>query len=159
RHRDGEVCPTCAGRELVVPARLRRLVTEVERRSARAPEPLVELDQCHCTADNKLRRVLAMHQVDALVGRRVLLLGDDDLISLALATVVDGLGSEATLSRLPVIDLDPRFVSFLSGELAGSAYPASIVRHALRAPLPAELVGAFDTVVPAPPFTPAGARL
>ena len=159
RHKGGDVCPTCAGREVVVPARLRRLVAEVERRSARAPQPLVELDQCHCTADSKLRRVLAMHHVDALVGRRVLLLGDDDLISLALATIVDRLGTEATLKRLTVVDLDARLVSFLSGELAASAFPTSVVRHDLREPLPAELVGAFDTVVTDPPFTASGARL
>ncbi len=49
-----------------------------------APPPAVELDQCHCTVDTKLRRVLALHAADALVGRRMLLLGDDDLGSLAI---------------------------------------------------------------------------
>ena len=53
--------------------------------AAGAPEAKPELDQTHCTVDTKIRRVLRMHEAGALAGRRILILGDDDLVSVAIA--------------------------------------------------------------------------
>ena len=52
----------------------------------RAPTARVELDQVHCDVETKIRRVLALHEAGALDGRRILLLGDDDLTSLAISS-------------------------------------------------------------------------
>jgi predicted methyltransferase len=81
-------CPRCAGRGLVVRAELKPLLAEMKQIAWTAPPARPELDQCHCTPETKLRRVLALHEADALVGRRVLFLGDDDLTSLAVERVV-----------------------------------------------------------------------
>ncbi len=45
----------------------------------------MELDQTHCTVDTKIRRVLRLHAAGALHGGRILLLGDDDLVAIAIA--------------------------------------------------------------------------
>ena len=123
------------------------------------PPARLELDQCHCTVETKLRRLLAVHEAGALVGRRVLLLGDDDLTALALRLLVRDHGSRSTIASLAVVDVDPRLVAFLERELAGAPFPAACVEHDLRRPLPPELSGAFDTVVTDPPYTTAAARL
>ena len=123
------------------------------------PSPRLDLDQWHCTVDTKLRRVLAFHEAGALIGRRVLLLGDDDLTALALALCVRRHGSPSTIASLTVVDVDPRLVSFLERELAGAPFAATCIEHDLRRPLPRELVGAFDTVVTDPPYTTQAARL
>jgi predicted methyltransferase len=157
--RGSATCPTCSGRGLVVPRELASLVHELHRIGRSAPPARVELDQCHCTADTKLRRVLALHEMDALVGRRILLLGDDDLISLALRAVVRRVGSAATVARLAVVDADPEVVRAVREGLAGAPFPYECVEHDLREPLPAELRGAFDTVVTDPPYTLPGAEL
>ncbi len=152
-------CPRCAGRGLVVRAQLRPLLEEMKEIGWAAPPARPELDQCHCTPETKLRRVLALHEADALVGRRVLFLGDDDLTSLAIDRVVRRLGSTASIASLAVVDLDPAVVEHVLRALADAPFPTVCVEHDLRDPLPLPLRGAFDTVVTDPPYTVAGADL
>jgi predicted methyltransferase len=134
-------------------------VRDLARVAKIAPPPRMELDQCHCTVETKLRRVLALHEADALVGRRILVLGDDDLTSLAVRSVVRRFGSASTVANVTVVDVDLAVVAFLRHELVGSPFPVSCLQHDLREPLPPALVHAFDTVVTDPPYTVAGARL
>jgi predicted methyltransferase len=152
-------CPCCNGRGLVVTDQLSPLVRELSKSVRGGPPARLELDQSHCTVDTKIRRVLAIHEAGALVGRRVLLLGDDDLTGLALRLFVGRHGSPSTIANLAVVDVDPALVTFLEHELAGAPFPVTCVEHDLRRPLPPELVGAFDTVVTDPPYTTAAARL
>jgi predicted methyltransferase len=155
----GAACPRCSGRGVVVTHELEPLVRELSKVVRGGPSARLELDQSHCTVDTKLRRVLAIHEAGALIGRRVLLLGDDDLTALALALFVRRHGSPATIASLTVVDVDPRLVSFLERELADAPFAATCIEHDLRLPLPPELVGAFDTVVTDPPYTTPAARL
>jgi N4-bis(aminopropyl)spermidine synthase len=152
-------CQKCAGRGVVVRGEIAPLLTEMKRIGRLAPPQRPDLDQCHCTAETKLRRVLALHEADALVGRRVLILGDDDLTSLAIDGVVRRFGSEASIARLAVVDVDPAVVEHVAQELAGASFPFQSVQHDVREPLPPSLRGAFDTVVTDPPYTVAGATL
>jgi predicted methyltransferase len=152
-------CPACEGRGLVVPDRLSPLRSELARKARQAPSVRLELDQCHCTVETKLRRVLAIHEADALVGRRVLLLGDDDLTALAIRSVVRRFGSRSTVANLTVLDVDPAVVRFVEDELADAPFPVSCRQHDLREPLAPALLRAFDTVVTDPPYTLPAARL
>jgi predicted methyltransferase len=152
-------CQGCGGRGVIVPDELAPLVRELSTAVRGGPPARLELDQCHCTVDTKLRRVLAVHEAGALVGRRILLLGDDDLTALALALLVRRHGSRSTIAHLTVVDVDPGLVSFLERELEAAPFPFTCVEHDLRRPLPVQLAGAFDTVVTDPPYTTAGARL
>jgi len=152
-------CPTCTGRAIAIPRHLDRLTAELRRIARSAPPPVFELDQCHCTVETKVRRVLALHEADALVGRRVLLLGDDDLTSVAIRRFVERFGSEATIANLTVVDVDPAVVGFVREHLAGAPFPVTCSRHDLREPLGPDLLRAFDTVVTDPPYTVAAAGL
>ena len=152
-------CPGCGGRGIVVPPALSPLVRELSQAVRGGPPARLELDQCHCTVDTKLRRLLAVHEAGALVGRRVLLLGDDDLTALALAAA-------RARPRLALDDREPRGRGRRSrarrvprARARRSAVPGACVEHDLRRPLPPELVGAFDTVLTDPPYTTAGASL
>ena len=152
-------CAACSGRGLVLPAGLGRLRREIRRATELAPPARFELDQCHCTFETKLRRVLALHEADALVGRRILLLGDDDLTSVAIATAVREHGDSTTLAGLAVVDVDPAVLAFARDELAGAPFPTAFVEHDLRVPLPPSLKSGFDTVLTDPPYTLPAARL
>jgi N4-bis(aminopropyl)spermidine synthase len=152
-------CPTCAGRGVVSPGEFSGIARELARLVEEAPPRRLDLDQCQCTVGTKLRRVLAMHEADALVGRRILLLGDDDLTSLAIASIARHFGSASTISGLVVLDADAALVEFLTAELTDAPFPCLCRQHDLRDPLPPEFLGAFDTVATDPPYTPAAARL
>jgi predicted methyltransferase len=159
---------TAAGRDLFAagaltlrPSRkdLSRLSADLRRISRKAPPPVLELDQCHCTADTKVRRVLAMHEADALVGRRILLLGDDDLTSVAIRAFVERFGSQGTIAEITVIDVDSAVVAFVRRQLSGAPFRYRCIAHDVREPLPPPLASAFDTVVTDPPYTVPATRL
>ena len=64
-----------------------RFKAEVERLAeiiTGAPSVDVTLDQAPCSPDTAMRRALLMLQNGALEGKRVLLLGDDDSVSIAI---------------------------------------------------------------------------
>jgi N4-bis(aminopropyl)spermidine synthase len=152
-------CPGCGGTGLVVPGALAGLAARLERAAAGAPAAKPELDQTHCTVTTKIRRVLAMHEAGALLGRRILLLGDDDLISVAITAFAAALGVPAGIERLTVIDSDPDVLAWTGDQISGTGIDAELVEHDLRRPLPSGLAGRFDVACTDPPYTVAGAEL
>jgi predicted methyltransferase len=153
----GGVCSQCDGRGLVVPAPLGPAARKLAGIARRAPQPRFELDQVHCDVDTKVRRALALHEAGALDGRRVLLLGDDDVLSVALARLAAPMGVH--VASLDVLDVDRGLVTFLRSELRRAPFRCAVRRHDLRDPLPESLRGAVDTVFTDPPYTVEGAEL
>jgi predicted methyltransferase/GNAT superfamily N-acetyltransferase len=152
-------CPACGGTGVAIPAEAGPLRAELTRLAAEAPGAKVDLDQTHCTVDTMLRRVLRMHSAGALAGQRVILLGDDDLISLAITAFAAQPGIAARPARLVVLDCDPDLLSYLAGRADGHQPPVELVEHDLRQPLPPSLAGGFDVACTDPPYTTAGAEL
>jgi len=146
-------CPECGGRGVALAHAVAGLRRGLAATAEAAPPPRVELDQCHCTPKTKLRRALAMHEADAIAGRRIVLLGDDDLMSVALLRFTRAFGIR--IAELVVVDVDERLVDFIRHELADAPFPFRCVRADLREPF----AGSFDTVVTDPPYTPTGAKL
>jgi predicted methyltransferase len=153
------LCPTCEGREIVLPVATKEIETRLSRVEKAAPKARMEIDQSHCTVQTKLRRVLLLHQTGSLAGKRVLLLGDDDLTSLAIHYSAAQSWSPGFVRELVVVDVDPAILSFCRSRLSDAAFPLSLVNHDLRRPLPKNLQGRFDTVLTDPPYTPEGAEL
>jgi N4-bis(aminopropyl)spermidine synthase len=152
-------CRCCGGLGLAVPDELAGLAGELEAAAAGAPAPKPELDQSHCTVATKVRRVLCMLGAGALVGQRILLVGDDDLICVAIARAAALLGLAPGIRRLAVVDSDADVLDWAGRQLAGTGVDAELVRHDLRGPLPAALAGGFDVACTDPPYTVAGAEL
>jgi predicted methyltransferase len=144
------------------PARTAALTVALTAAAQAAPEAKPELDQTHCTVGTKIARVLAMHEAGALAGTRILLLGDDDLVSVAIARFT-GLHEAASLAgrvrQLTVVDTDQDVLDCIAAQTAGSGLDIRLVRHDLRQPLPADLMGGFDVACTDPPYTVAGAEL
>jgi N4-bis(aminopropyl)spermidine synthase len=152
-------CPECGGRGAVVPPELAGLATALQPVADGMPGAKAELDQTHCTVETKLARVLRLHQSRALAGQRILLLGDDDLISVAIARFAALTGSAAAIRRLVVVDTDADVLRWIDQQVAGTGTAVETVEHDLRQPLPSSLTGTFDVVLTDPPYTVAGAEL
>ncbi|HSZ49805.1 MAG TPA: bis-aminopropyl spermidine synthase family protein [Streptosporangiaceae bacterium] len=152
-------CPTCHGRGIMIPPDLAALAAALQPVADGAPGARAELDQTHCTVETKISRVLKLHEARALGGQRILLLGDDDLISVAIAHFAAWAGSPGLVRRLTVVDTDPEVLRWAGEQIAGTGAVAELVEHDLRQPLPAGLTGAFDVVMTDPPYTVAGAEL
>lgn len=152
-------CPSCGGLGVIVPDAVGALAGLLERAVQGTPAAKLDLDQTHCTPDTKLRRVLRMHEAGALAGQRVIVLGDDDLVSVALAAFAAHVGPAAAPRRLAVVECDPDLVRYLGDQLAELGIAAEIVTHDLREPLPESLLRGFDVACTDPPYTVAGAEL
>src|SRR5689334_23313103 len=111
-------CPCCGGLGAVVPESAAALTGLLERAALGAPAAKLELDQTHCTPETKLRRVLRMHEAGALAGQRVIVLGDDDLMSLAIAAFAALPAAAARPRRLAVVDCDPDLLAYLGARAA-----------------------------------------
>jgi N4-bis(aminopropyl)spermidine synthase len=152
-------CPECSGRGVIVPPELASLAGDLQAIADGMPGAKAELDQTHCTVDTKVGRVLRLQQARALAGQRILLLGDDDLISVAIARFAARTGSAAAIRRLTVVDTDPDILGWIRQWVAGTGTEVETAEHDLRQPLPPSLTGAFDVVLTDPPYTVAGAEL
>ncbi|HXW88755.1 MAG TPA: bis-aminopropyl spermidine synthase family protein [Streptosporangiaceae bacterium] len=152
-------CPECGGRGEIVPPELAGLVATLQAISAGTPGAKAELDQTHCTVDTKVGRVLRLQRARALAGQRIMVLGDDDLVSVALAHFAALTGSPAAVRRLTVVDADPDILAWIDQQVAGTGTTVETVQHDLRRPLPASLAGGFDVVLTDPPYTVPGALL
>jgi len=150
-------CPCCGGLGVRVPDELAGLRAELEPAAAGAPAARMELDQTHCTVDTKIRRVLRLHAAGALHGGRILLLGDDDLVAIAIARFARLAG--VTVGRLAVVDADPAVLGWIGEQTAGPGTEVDLIAHDLREPLPGSLAGGFDTACTDPPYTVPGAEL
>ena len=89
-------CAACSGHGIVIPEQLQGEVERLAEIVKRAPSVDVTLDQAPCSPDTAIRRALLMLQNGALEGKRVLLLGDDDSVSIAIGLV----GARAAARRL-----------------------------------------------------------
>ncbi|MER5193423.1 GNAT family N-acetyltransferase [Streptomyces sp. NPDC002755] len=151
-------CTTCDGRELVIPDVLDQAVRRLRALMETGPAADMAIDQSHCTAETKVRRVLALLTAGALPGGSLLLIGDDDLVSLAVAVVGDVLGTPI-VERVTVVDISPEILDYIQKVSAGLGTRVETVQHDLRLPLPAELHGQHDVAMTDPPYTAEGARL
>lgn len=109
-----------------------------------------DLDQCPATIRTTLRRLALLMSVSRLEGGRVLLLGDDDLLSVAIAAA--GLSA-----RVTVVDLDRSLLSRIARWTKTGT--VEVRHHDLRLGLPETMDGGYDMVFTDPPYTPAGQLL
>lgn len=135
------------------------LVENLRALLEKAPGVRVELDQAPCTPETALRRAALMHQAGALEGRQILLLGDDDSLSLAIPLYLAHQGRTRPVDNITVLEIDPGRISFLKEKCAEIGTQATMVPHDLRDPLPADLRGQFDVFQTDPPYTVEGATL
>jgi len=151
-------CPACGGIGIALPAALEVVRAQLVLELRDAPPADARLNQAHCTVQSKLRRFAYLVDTGALSGRSVLLLGDDDFLGVALPLASDAVGSRRP-RRLAVVDVDRAVIAFSRAVMERHGIEAELVTHDLREPLPASLVGAFDTVFTDPPYTLGGAEL
>ena len=140
-----------------LPDDLSPVLDEMRRICGRRPEVDVRLDQSHATPETALRRAVYLYTHDALEGRDVLILGDDDLTSLALGIFADAMGTRPR--SIIVLETDERLVQFLGDEAREKELHMEVIQCDLREALPDGLAGRFDAFLTDPPYTLQGLDL
>jgi predicted methyltransferase/DNA-directed RNA polymerase subunit RPC12/RpoP len=151
-------CPTCHGHTVVTPPSLAGMADRLRDAVAAIPAADLTLDQSHSTVETKVRRIVLMLRRGLLPCPRLLVLGDDDLMSVAVAVAGELLG-RPLVEHLTVVEVSTPLVEFLRQWHGDQPFTVDVVPHDLRDPLPDEHRGRSAVAVTDPPYTPEGARL
>ncbi|AYB46343.1 bis-aminopropyl spermidine synthase family protein [Paenibacillus lautus] len=125
------------------------------------PQVDVQIDQSQCTVETSLRRAILCLREHSLIGKNILCVGDDDLVSISLGLLLKRLFPNAKEQRagLTVMDIDERFLRFI-GDMAAIEDISVTCRYVdLRRPLPQEWTGQYDCFFTDPPYTLQGLTL
>jgi len=146
------VCKTCDGTKLELPQEFDDLILKLKSFTELRPTPNTSLDQAFGKPVTALRRAYLMLQNDDVEGRNILLLGDDDFTSIALALL-------NVKTNIVVLDIDSRLTDTISNISEKNKYPVKCFVHDLRKPVNTEFTNKFDTILTDPPYTIPGLRL
>jgi len=117
------------------------------------PTPEFALDQSHADFSTIIKRTLYLLKKGDIEGRKIIFLGDDDVISLAV-------GLTKLADKITVVDIDNRILDFISQtakELSLKNF--NVILNDLREPCPKDIINKYDIAVMDPPYTNEGLRL
>ena len=150
---DIRVCDRCKGRIVLFDEILDEDVVKsfIEIQKGR-PEAIQEFDQGYVTPETTLSRVAYMHYRGDLRGRDIIMIGDDDLVSIAI-------GLTGLAHKIAVIDIDERLTKFISNVSEEYGLGIEIYTMDLRDPLPDNVYRKFDVFQTDPLETIPGLKL
>lgn len=153
------IAQTLRNKGFVLPAWPRELLDERDRCDDWFTEATLQdrpklkeyFHQSPCDPRSVVGRVEHIARHNWLRGRRVMVLGDDDGMSIALARFTE--------AEIHVVDIDPTVLEFLERSARRSGLQIHTHLHDLREPLPPDLVGRFWLVSADPPQAGAAERV
>jgi len=138
-------CKACNRRGISV-ERWQDLLNRFKEAVAERPLPIIDYDQGFVTEETTVARIALMADRGDIQGKDLLVLGDDDLVSLAA-------GFSGLPRRVVVLEVDERLVNFIRQVAEKESLPVEAHIFDLVHPLPAELRRQFDTFFTDPPET------
>jgi len=95
-----------------------------------------------------------------LIGKPLICIGDDDLVSIGTGLLLRELfPAGGSTTRIAVVDIDERFLSYIRETAQEYQLPVVCYAHDLRKPLPVALQAQFCTAFTDPPYTLPGLAL
>ena len=125
------------------------------------PRVDVTIDQAKATIETAFRRAMLCFERQCLIGKRILCVGDDDLISIALGFLLKELFPDKNFRNnlIYVFDIDERFVNYINTIAKEYQLPVECHNVDLKDPLPISFANSFDCFFTDPPYTIDGLTL
>lgn len=125
------------------------------------PQVDVTIDQSKCTVETSIKRAILCLQYHSLVGKTILCLGDDDLVSISLGFILKRLFSDIDYcnTKICVFDVDQRFLDYISAIAKQYSLPITCIQTDLRHPIDKNYMNKFDCAFTDPPYTIQGINL
>ncbi|MFO1443374.1 bis-aminopropyl spermidine synthase family protein [Bacillus sp. Bva_UNVM-123] len=125
------------------------------------PQVDVQIDQSQCTPDTSLRRALLCLKEHSLIGKRILCVGDDDLVSISIGLLLKKLfpSEHSFQTQIDVMDIDKRFLKFIKDFAEKEGLPINCIYHDMRHPFKEDYVEKYDCFFTDPPYTLQGMNL
>ena len=144
-------CRTCQNG--IDPDRIKNFKERFEKLSIGRPLPREDYDQGFMRKIDTLKRALFMYERGDVEEKDIFILGDDDLLSLALGLM--GLARSIT-----VVEIDKRITDFIKKRAREERIPTiQIVNYNVLEPLPESFCERYDTFVTDPVETSAGLKV
>lgn len=138
-------CPTCGGRGISL-EKLNDLKEKFAQITKERPEAIVNFDQGYVTEETTISRIAHLAQRGDIEDKEIIILGDDDLVSIAAA--LSGLPK-----RVVVFEIDTRLTSFIKEQSQKYNLKIETYEHDLKHKLPSEFLNKFDAFLTDPPET------
>lgn len=140
-----------------IPSYLNGLIPKFQEIVDDRPKPKFSLDQSHATMQTCMLRIAYLYEHDAIDGRDIVFLGDDDLMALSLHLFAEEMG--ITTGTTTVFDLDVRVIEFIENISNKRGWGINGIRHDLRNPLETNMRDKYDVFFCDPPYTAEGFRV
>jgi len=144
-------CPYCQGRGISLED-FREVLEEFKRIAENRPEAIQQYDQGYVLPEVTVSRIALMANKIDIQNKRILVIGDDDLTSIAAG--LSGLPKEVV-----VLEIDDRLVNFINKVAEERGLNVYAEKYDIRDPLPEKHYAKFDTFITDPSETKEALRL
>ena len=132
-----EICPKCHGKRIIFGEKFKEILKEYRKIARQRPRPTLDFFQGYMQEEDVIARVALMHHYGDLHKKDFILIGDDDLLSIALSLT-------QMPSRITVLDIDERLGEFIKDVNKQYGFDIEFRRYNVADPLPSDLIGKFD---------------
>ena len=143
-------CEKCMGRGYKVDAF--GILEEFKKIAATRPKPTADFDQGYIRPEDLMQRLAFIYERGDLEGARVAIIGDDDLLSIAMA--LTGLPEQ-----VDVFEIDDRLINFINSVAKEKNLSIKAHKFDVRHEIGEEYIGKYDTFVTDPVETIPGITL
>jgi predicted methyltransferase len=125
------------------------------------PQVDVTVDQSKCTVETSIKRAILCLKYHSLIGKEILCVGDDDLVSISIGFLIKKLFSDVSISNtnICIFDVDKRFLNYIEEIAQTENLPILCVNMDMRLPLDDKYKKKFDCFFTDPPYTLQGMSL
>ena len=125
------------------------------------PQVDVTIDQSKSSIDTSLKRAILCLKNHGLVGKRILCLGDDDLVSISLGYLLKKLFNDNIHhnTKITVMDIDKRIINYISNIVVQESLPINCEYVDFSEPLDNDFKNQFDCIFTDPPYTIEGMNI
>lgn len=148
---EAKICPNCAGKRVIAEGGFKEVLEDFKRISSNRPPPALKYFQGYMLEEDVIARTALMHYYHDLDGKSIVMIGDDDLLSVALALT-------RLPSRIVVLDIDSRLGEFLEKVNREHGFSIEFIKYNVADPLPESLRDQFDVFSSEPLETLSGLR-
>ncbi len=143
-------CPNCEGRGIIEDPF--GILDEYKKIAKERPKPTADYDQGYIKEEDVMRRIAFIYERGDLENTKILVIGDDDLISLGMA--LTGLPN-----KIVVLEIDDRLINFINEKAREYGFPVEARKFDVRNDIDDELIGSFDVFITDPVETIDGITL
>lgn len=145
------LCPSCYGKRVIPKAMFVDILDKFRCIVKDRPYPKLDFFQGYMVEQDVIARVALMHYYGDLDGKSILIIGDDDLLSIALALT-------ELPSRIVVLDVDSRLGDLINSVNREHNFNIEFLQYNVADPLPVDLRGKFDVFSSEPLETMSGLK-